>query len=91
MAISSRRSRPWRRLPETRAKTELTIDVRIELRNALLPLGDRLRMVDHLNEAERLARTLGDPQRIARIATFMVIQCLGSGDYDEAVRFGGRP
>src|SRR4030095_13958421 len=31
---------------------------------------------------------LGDQHRLARIATFMVIQCLVTGDYDEAVRFG---
>ena len=77
-----------RRLPETRETTELTIDIRIDLRNALLPLGDRARAGDHLHEAEVLARTLGDQHRLARIATFMVIQCLDTGDYDEAVRFG---
>jgi class 3 adenylate cyclase/tetratricopeptide (TPR) repeat protein len=77
-----------RRLPETRETTELTIDIHIDLRNALLPLGERARMADHLREAEGLARTLGDQHRLARIATFMVIQCLSTGDYDEAVRFG---
>ena len=35
-----------------------------------------------------LARTLGDQRRLGRIATFMVIQCLATGDYDQAVRFG---
>jgi tetratricopeptide (TPR) repeat protein len=45
-------------------------------------------MGEHLHEAEVLARTLGDQHRLGRIATFMVIQCLHSGDYDEAVRFG---
>jgi len=77
-----------RRLPETRETTEQTIDVRIDLRNALQPLGDWTRMDDHLREAEMLARTLGDRHRLARIATFMVIQCLAPGNYDEAVRFG---
>jgi class 3 adenylate cyclase/tetratricopeptide (TPR) repeat protein len=77
-----------RRLPETRETTELTIDIRLDLRNALLPLGDRARMGDHLHEAEVLARRLGDQHRLARIATFMVIQCLRTGDYDEAIRFG---
>ena len=43
---------------------------------------------DQLHEADVLARTLGDQQRLARIASFMVIQCLSTGDYDEAVRFG---
>jgi tetratricopeptide (TPR) repeat protein len=77
-----------RRLPETRETTELTIDVRIDLRNALLSLGDRARIGEHLHEAEVLARTLGDQHRLARIAAFMVNQCLATGDYDEAVRFG---
>jgi tetratricopeptide (TPR) repeat protein len=77
-----------RRLPETRATTELTIDLHLDLRNALLPLGERGRMGTHLHEAEALARALGDQRRLARIATFMVIQCLSTGEYDEAVRFG---
>jgi len=77
-----------RRLPETRRSIELTIDLHIDLRNALLPLGDRARMADHLRAAEMFARTLGDQHRLARITTFMVIECLNAGDYDEAVRFG---
>jgi len=77
-----------RHLPETREATELAIDIRIDLRNALNPLGDQARQGEHLQEAEMLARTLGDRHRIARIATFMVIQCLLTGDYDKAVRFG---
>jgi len=76
------------RLPESRETTELTIDIRLDLRNALLPLGDRARMGDHLHQAEALARTLGDHRRLARIATFMVIQCLSTGDFADAVRFG---
>jgi len=77
-----------RHLPEIREMTELTIDIRLDLRNALQPLGDRGRMRDHLQEAEVLARTLGDQHRLARIATFMVSQCLATGDYEKAVRFG---
>jgi tetratricopeptide (TPR) repeat protein len=80
--------RTLRRLPESRETTELTIDIRLDLRNALLPLGERARMGEHLHEAEVLARTLGDQHRLARIATFMVNQCVATGDYDEAVRFG---
>jgi class 3 adenylate cyclase/tetratricopeptide (TPR) repeat protein len=77
-----------RHLPETRETTELAIDIRIDLRNALNPLGELARMGEHLHEAEVLARTLGDQHLLARIATFMVIQCLGTGDYDAAIRFG---
>jgi tetratricopeptide (TPR) repeat protein len=77
-----------RRLPETRETTELTIDLRIDLRNVLAPLGEWARMGELLHEAEGLARTLGDPHRLGRIATFMVSQCRATGAYDEAVRFG---
>jgi class 3 adenylate cyclase/tetratricopeptide (TPR) repeat protein len=77
-----------RRLPETRETTELTIDISIDLRNALVPLGDLARMGEHLNAAEGLARTLGDQLRLARIAIFMVSHCVYIGDYDEALRFG---
>ncbi|HSF02379.1 MAG TPA: hypothetical protein VLA62_05185, partial [Solirubrobacterales bacterium] len=77
-----------RHLPGSRETTELTIDIRLDLRNALLPLGERERMGEHLHQAEGLARTVGDQHRLARIATFMVIQCVATGDYDRAVRFG---
>jgi tetratricopeptide (TPR) repeat protein len=77
-----------RRLPETRETTELTIDLHIDLRHAVAPLGEWARMGEHLLKAEALARTLGDPHRLARIATFMVNQCRATGDYDGAVRFG---
>src|SRR5262245_31170550 len=77
-----------RHLPEARETTELTIDIRIDVRNACLPLGDRARMSEHLREAEVLARALGDQRRLARINIFMVNQYLVSGNYAEAVRFG---
>jgi class 3 adenylate cyclase/tetratricopeptide (TPR) repeat protein len=76
------------RLPESRQTFELTVDIHLDLRNAFQPLGDPARMGDHLHEAEVLARGLGDQHRLARIVTFMVIQRLRAGDYDEAVRFG---
>jgi class 3 adenylate cyclase/tetratricopeptide (TPR) repeat protein len=76
-----------RRLPETRETTELTIDIYIDLWNALEAV-DWARQGEHLHEAEVLARTLGDPHRLGRIATFMANQCLFTGDYDESIRFG---
>jgi len=45
-------------------------------------------MKDHLHEAEVLARLLGDQHRLGRVATFMVLECAFTGDYDVAVRFG---
>jgi class 3 adenylate cyclase/tetratricopeptide (TPR) repeat protein len=77
-----------RRLPGTRETTELTIDLHIDLRNAHLQLGELARTGEHLHEAEGFARTLRDQRRLGRIATFMVIECVATGDYDEAVRYG---
>src|SRR5262245_40886223 len=75
-------------LPESQAKTELTIDIHLDLRNALLPLSDHARIGEHLHAADALARALGDQQRLGRIATFMVAQFVNAGEYDEALRFG---
>src|SRR5262245_61471412 len=75
-------------LPKIRETTELTIDVRLDLRSAHLPLGERTRSGEHLHEAEGLARALGDQRRLARITAYRVIQRMGTGDFDDAVRFG---
>ena len=78
----------FRHLPESREATELIVDIHLDIRNALHLLGEGERMGEHLHKAERLARTLGDQQRLGRIATFIASQCLRAGDYDEVIRFG---
>jgi hypothetical protein len=76
-------------LPVTQERTELAIDIRIDMRSALNPLGDWTRMGELLQEAEMLARSLSDQRRLGRIATFMAMQWwVTAGDYDEALRFG---
>jgi hypothetical protein len=76
------------------APTDVRGPTHVNRRAATYPLSrtrsqtTRRESGDHLHEAEVLARRLGDQHRLARIATFMVIQCLRIGDYDEAVRFG---
>jgi tetratricopeptide (TPR) repeat protein len=77
-----------RGLPESRETTEQTIDIHIDLRNALHPLSDFAGMGTHLHAAEVLVRSLGDRHRLGWIATFMVLQCQMIGDYDQALRFG---
>ncbi len=77
-----------RHIPDTRNTTELTIDILIDIRGALLPFAEFARMGGYLHEAEALARTLGDQHRFGRIATFMVLQRVSIGAYDEAVRYG---
>jgi class 3 adenylate cyclase/tetratricopeptide (TPR) repeat protein len=77
-----------RHLPESRKTTELIVDFHLDLRNALRSIGEWARVAEHLHKAEGLARTLGDQHRLGRIAGAMVVQCLVTGDYNEAIRFG---
>ena len=50
-------------LPSTRERMEQAIDLRLELRHALSPLGEYRQMFEALGEAERLAASLGDQRR----------------------------
>jgi predicted ATPase len=50
-------------LPASRERTADEVDLRIAIRDALYPLGRLDRIVEHLREAEALARTLDDPVR----------------------------
>jgi predicted ATPase len=53
-------------LPESRTTMEQAIDVRCELRMALVPLNEMGRIFDILREAEALAQALGDRRRLGR-------------------------
>jgi hypothetical protein len=53
-----------RHLPESREAREQAIDLRLNLRGSLQPLGELRRMLDHLHEAETLATALGDQRRL---------------------------
>src|SRR5262249_7498514 len=53
-----------RHLPESRETTELSVDIHLDVRNALMALSEYARMGEHLHEAEGLARTLGDQHRL---------------------------
>jgi class 3 adenylate cyclase/tetratricopeptide (TPR) repeat protein len=75
-------------LPETRDRLEQAIDLRCELRNALLPLGEQGRMVDHLRAAEALAERLGDDQRRGQITGLLSFSFQVMGEYDHAIAAG---
>ena len=55
-------------LPKGRDILEQAIDVRLDLRRALVPLADRVRILDHMQKAEVLASELGDQRRLSWIA-----------------------
>src|SRR5207249_1879334 len=75
-------------LPESRQTTELTIDILIDTRKALMPFADEARIKEHLHAAEALARGLCDHFRLGWIASFMVTHCITVGQYDKSLRYG---
>jgi predicted ATPase len=72
-------------VPHGRELIEQTIDLRIELRKSLFPLGELARMNEHLREGERLAVSLGDQRRMARIAAYMGHSHWATGDTVRAI------
>ena len=77
-------------LPESRATVEQAIDLRFDLRNALLPLGDQARIFDCLREAETLAQVLDDRQRLGQVSVYMTEYFRMMSDLDHAVESGQR-
>ena len=65
------------RLPEQRDTRAQAIDLRLDLRNALFPLGDFGRILDLLREAESLTEALGDQGRLGRVSAFMIAAFTG--------------
>jgi tetratricopeptide (TPR) repeat protein len=58
-------------LPESRDTFEHAIDIRIQLRSSLQPLGEQARLFGYLSQAEALAKSLDDPRRLAQILCYM--------------------
>src|SRR5262245_20496246 len=77
-------------LPEQRDTIEQAIDIRFDLRNTLLPLGENARIFACLGEAEALAKALDDPPRLARVSAYLSTACFVMGDNDRAVEYGER-
>ncbi|MBL6458671.1 AAA family ATPase [Belnapia sp. T6] len=75
-------------LPAEREAVHLTIDVRLGLRIALAAAGDLEQVRKHLQEAEALARSIGDERRLmpAIISRSTILNNLG--ELDEAVEAG---
>jgi tetratricopeptide (TPR) repeat protein len=72
-------------LPEDASTLAEAIDLRIELRHALWPLGEVRRIVDSLQRAESLAETLGDQRRLARVLNTQGYNFCMLGDPDRVV------
>jgi class 3 adenylate cyclase/tetratricopeptide (TPR) repeat protein len=77
-------------LPEDGETLAQAIDLRVELRHALWPLGENRRILDHLQKAETLAETLGDQRRLVRVLSVMGYSFWMLGDSDRVVLANAR-
>jgi tetratricopeptide (TPR) repeat protein len=81
---------PLGRLPETPDTIAESLDLRFDLRSALMPLGEFRRMETLLDEAEAIAEAAGDQRRLGRTLTYKAIQLAHAGDLPAALQAGLR-
>jgi tetratricopeptide (TPR) repeat protein len=78
-------------LPDSCEMREQAIDLRFDLRIALVPFGERGQLLfEYLREAERLAEALGDQRRLARALIYMTRALWEMGDQERALDTGQR-
>jgi len=77
-------------LPENRETLELAIDVRFELRNSLMPLGELELLRNHLRKAETIAEVLGDQRRLGQAFMYLVNYYVSLGDHGLALEYAQR-
>jgi class 3 adenylate cyclase/tetratricopeptide (TPR) repeat protein len=64
------------------------IDLRLDLRAALAPIGEYGRMLEVLTEAENLSRTLGDQGRLGLTLSLLTNYFALRGDFERAITHG---
>ncbi len=74
------------RLPEHSDATVEALDLRFELRAALMPLGEFGRMGTVLDEAKALAETAGDQHRLGHALNFKAIHLIHGGEFAAALQ-----
>jgi class 3 adenylate cyclase/tetratricopeptide (TPR) repeat protein len=79
-----------RRLSATEEVREDAIDVRLEIQEALQPLGDLSEMLRYLREAQTVAEGLGDQVRLGRVMAHMAYCLWWAGDPEGAIASGRR-
>jgi class 3 adenylate cyclase/tetratricopeptide (TPR) repeat protein len=77
-------------LPESRETTETAIDVRLEMRPPLLQLGELQKALALSQQAENMAKLIGDEPRLARVYTYLVNYHYLKGEPDAAIAYGER-
>jgi class 3 adenylate cyclase/tetratricopeptide (TPR) repeat protein len=79
-----------RHVPEESRAAAQEFDIRLDLRSALIPLGEFPRIFQLLRELESLAERLGDPRRQGLVAALMAGAYPTIGRPDQAVTHGER-
>src|SRR5262249_52667930 len=77
-------------LPDTLVNQERAVDIRVAIRNALLPLGEWKRSLEYLREALVTAEVLADQRRIAQVSAQMITALSTQGDFSGAIAVGER-
>lgn len=79
------------RLPESPETLTQAIDARLELRVALVPLGEYQEVLRVMQETEGLATKLGDRSRLGRVLADICARMRNvTGDHRKAIEFGRR-
>ena len=79
-----------RRLPASPEVDGRDLDVRIELRQSLYPMGRFADLARHLYQAERTAEKLDDRSRLSRVAAYLSNHAWITGDLSHALSFAER-
>ncbi|HZP35367.1 MAG TPA: AAA family ATPase [Methylomirabilota bacterium] len=78
------------RLPRSRANVELAIDLRLDIRTSILPLGRFTELLEHLEEARGSAESLADQLRLGRVCAYLTDYFRQIGDHARGLDFGER-
>jgi class 3 adenylate cyclase/tetratricopeptide (TPR) repeat protein len=79
------------RLPQRKETTEQAIDVCLDMRQALVPLGQFETVLARLQQAQAAAEGLGDEHRLARILPWLAYSYFFTlGDYERSIATGER-
>lgn len=76
------------KLPETSENIEKSIDLRLELRSALHPLGEFERVLETLQRAAGLAESIVDKRRQGRVLSYLAQSYRLRGDHTGAIEAG---
>jgi class 3 adenylate cyclase/tetratricopeptide (TPR) repeat protein len=77
-------------VPERHDRRAQAIDLRFDLRQALWPLGETGRILEHLQAAEPLAEALGDQRRLGWVSSYLSTHFWVTGVPERSLAYGQR-